>query len=149
MRLAGRDDADVTPRRIAVAVPAVLALVLALAACAALRPGAGDGAGYAGFPPGHAPDGFDESPRATLLDDGSVLAITTWGSSSCHREVDQVEWDGALARVHLGRAGGAACTADMAAYTNELDVPEASAGRITEVELTYEDWDGVDRLTVE
>ncbi|GAA1060939.1 hypothetical protein [Agromyces bracchium] len=136
-------------RRISVVVPVGLAIALGLAACAPTGPGTGGGDGYAGFPPGHRPEAFDESPRATLLDDGTVLAITTWGSSSCHREVDQVEWDGTLARVHVDRAGGFACTADMAAYTTELDVPEASAGRITEVELTYEDWDGVDRLTVE
>jgi hypothetical protein len=96
-------------------------------------------------PPPDAPLG-EGGPVAALRDGGATIAVTTWGSSSCHATAETAEWDDDTLSLRLGRAGGPACTADMAPHTLEFDVPTELRGRSLTIELTYADWDGTDTL---
>ncbi|WP_448810563.1 hypothetical protein [Agromyces bauzanensis] len=89
-----------------------------------------------------------DGPIAILQDDGALLAVTTWGSSSCHRVAESVEWDADQVRIRFGQAGGPACTADLAPRTHEFEVPADQRGRPLRIEIAYTDWSGVDELTV-
>jgi hypothetical protein len=99
---------------------------------------------YPGTPGG---SGLLEGPFATLVDDGRVLAVVTLGSSSCHRVARAIEWSDEGASIEFTSAGGAVCTADLAAHTHEFDVPAQLRGRRLSIELSYDDWAGIDRLT--
>ena len=90
-----------------------------------------------------------EGPLAEVIDDGRVLAVVTMGSSSCHRVATSIEWRETGAGIRFTTGGGAVCTADLAAHTHEFAVPAQLQGRRLELELSYDDWDGVDRLVVE
>ncbi|QEO15560.1 hypothetical protein FLP10_14805 [Agromyces intestinalis] len=90
-----------------------------------------------------------DGPRALLLDDGRVLAVVTIGSSSCHAVAESIEWQGASAAIRFGTTGGAVCTADLASHTHEFAVPDAVRGERLELELSFTDWDGIERLSVE
>ncbi|WP_309103852.1 hypothetical protein [Microbacterium sp.] len=75
-----------------------------------------------------APSGASDDTNeidATLLDDGRMFAVVTWGSSTCVPDVDAVEAEGQNVGVTLvdGDADQA-CTADMA--------PRASIGAFPE-----------------
>lgn len=135
------------------------ALGTLLIAGAALAVLAGCGAtdvadrGYGGLPPevSLSPDTIigEDGPSAMLRDGGSTLALTTWGSSSCHAIAESADWTAAGLSVRLGRAGGDACTADLGPHALEFDVPTDRQGEPISVELTYTDWDGTTTLRVD
>jgi hypothetical protein len=108
--------------------------------------------GYGGLPPevSLSPDTIlgEDGPSAVLRDGGSTLALTTWGSSSCHAIAESADWTDAGLSVQLGSAGGDACTADLGPYTLEFDVPSDRRGEPFSVELTYADREGTTTLEV-
>jgi hypothetical protein len=128
------------------------ALLIAGAAVAALASCTADLAdrAYGGLPPEVtlAPDAIlgEDGPSALLRDGGATLALTTWGSSSCHAVAESVDWTGAGVSVRLGRAGGEVCTADLGPHTLEFDIPAEQRGAPLRIELTYSDWDGTTTL---
>ena len=65
------------------------------------------------------------------------------------RVATSIEWRETGADIRFTTGGGAVCTADLAAHTHEFAMPAQLQGRRLELELSYDDWDGVDRLVVE
>ncbi|WP_312171177.1 hypothetical protein [Microbacterium sp.] len=70
-------------------------------------------------------DDFDDM-EATVLDDGRMFAVVTWGSSTCVPQVDTVSANGQTVTVELVDSGDAdaVCTADMAQRASIGGLPE-------------------------
>ncbi|AZS45988.1 MULTISPECIES: hypothetical protein [Microbacterium] len=109
-----------------------LASVIGLVAAALLVAGctAGPGAQTPTSSPAPSAGGVDDQNdvEGTLLDDGRMFAVVTWGSSTCVPQVDTVEAQGQTVTVTLvdpdGDGAEKACTADLA--------PRASIGALPE-----------------
>lgn len=118
-----------SPLRILTSVAGVFAAALLVAGCTA-----GPGSESPTSSPASSADSADNSDDAndvegTLLDDGRMFAVVTWGSSTCVPQVDQVAGSGQNVTVTLVDPEGddgaeKACTADMA--------PRASVGALPE-----------------
>lgn len=115
-----------SPTRVVAALSAVAA-ILVFAGCTA---GPGDTAPESTSAPSSSPgQGSDDSDdvEATLLDDGRMVAVVTWGSSTCVPQVDQIAAEGQTVSVTLVDPEGdgeQACTADMAARASVGALPE-------------------------
>lgn len=80
-----------------------------------------------------------ETTSAAWLEDGSRFALITWGSSSCPAVVTSLEAiaaDGIELRLEPS-GGSGPCSADMAATTHELALPESVTGRPVILTLRY------------
>ncbi|BDV29558.1 hypothetical protein [Microbacterium terricola] len=100
----------------------VLSIIALVSACATGVPGSGSGTGLV------APsEGVGESAEldAAWLDDGRMIGLVTWGSSTCVPTVDGVSAEGQIVRVALIDAEADACTADMAARVTLITTPES------------------------
>jgi len=73
-------------------------------------------------------DGGDDldDVEATILDEGRLFAVVTWGSSTCIPQVDSVSASGQTVSVELIDSGDAdaVCTADMAQRASIGGLPE-------------------------
>lgn len=104
----------------AVAVLSALAATLLFAGCAS-TPGASSPTSTSAPTTG---DDFD-GMSGTLLDDGRMFAVATWGSSTCVPQVDEVSAEGQIVSVSLVDLGGdQVCTADMAQRASIGALPE-------------------------
>lgn len=84
---------------------------------------------------------------AMWVEDGSVFAVTTWGSSSC--PLVPTELSGIAANavgIHFEDSPQQACTADMAATSHEFTLPGSVTERPVMIAVTYESWDDVHTL---
>jgi hypothetical protein len=142
-------------------VLAVLALVIALGAApgADTNDQAGGREGYvdavhrgipetlAGIDLGESPW---DSPSVHRLGDGR-FALITWGSSSCPAIVSDIVAKGTHAlELYLQPSGGTGpCTADMAATTYEIVLPESVVGSPVAVTVTHTEFDDVVDLVLE
>ena len=70
-------------------------------------------------------DDFDDI-EGTLLDDGRMFAVVTWGSSTCVPQVDEVSAEGQTVIVSVVdvEAADAVCTADMAQRASVGALPD-------------------------
>ncbi|WP_460802510.1 hypothetical protein [Microbacterium sp. GXF6406] len=113
----------------------VLASAWALLAASALIVGCtaspGDSAPTSSADPdggtaGIAVDGDDmDDVEAAWLDNGNMVAVLTWGSSSCVPVAGDVTADGQTVRVTLDEGDpAAACTSDLAPRATLVDLPE-------------------------
>lgn len=110
-----------SPTRVVAALSA-LAAALLIAGCTA-TPGAVTPTSTSS-PSGNDADDFDDI-EGTLLDDGRMFAVVTWGSSTCVPQVDTVTGNGQTVAVTLVDVDAdEPCTADMA--------PRASIGALPE-----------------
>jgi hypothetical protein len=110
-----------SPTRVVAALSA-LAAALLIAGCTA-TPGAVTPTSTSS-PSGNDADDFDDM-EGTLLDDGRMFAVVTWGSSTCVPQVDTVTGNGQTVSVTLVDVDpDGPCTADMA--------PRASIGALPE-----------------
>lgn len=110
-----------SPTRVVAALSA-LAAALLIAGCTA-TPGAVTPTSTSA-PSGTDADDFDDM-EGTLLDDGRMFAVVTWGSSTCVPQVDTVTGNGQTVAVTLVDVDAdEPCTADMA--------PRASIGALPE-----------------
>ena len=119
--------------RVLVSAAGIVAAGLLIVGCTS-TPGAGvptssaaPSAGTDGTTPGTGDDANDV--EGTLLDDGRMFAVVTWGSSGCIPLVDQVSAEGQTVSVTLLDVQGddgeeVACTTDFA--------PRASVGALPE-----------------
>ncbi|CAD5138094.1 conserved exported protein of unknown function [Microbacterium sp. Nx66] len=120
-----------TPRRLVIAVSSALAAALVLAGCTV---GPGGTAPHTTSDPSSGPGNAGSSDEqddmdATLLDDGRMFAVVSWGSSTCLPRVDEITAEGQRVSVTLVEPEGdgateQACTADLA--------PRASVGALPE-----------------
>lgn len=127
-----------TPRRLVIAVSSALAAALVLAGCTV---GPGGAAPHSTSDPSSGPGSAGSSDDqddmdATLLDDGRMFAIVSWGSSTCLPQVDDITAEGQRVSVTLVEpdADGAteqACTADLAPRASLGALPEGSTRRRT------------------
>lgn len=130
-----------SPSRVAAAL-SVLAAALLVAGCT-VGPGAGSPGATSNPSSGPnqgADDDFDEI-QGTLLDDGRMFAVVTWGSSTCVPQVDEVTADGQNVKVSLAETDAdAACTADMAQRASVGALPEGvdPTSEVT-LQVTYGD----------
>ncbi|MCK2035634.1 hypothetical protein KZC51_05735 [Microbacterium sp. SSW1-49] len=115
-----------SPLRVLTSVAGVFAAALLVAGCTA-----GPGAQSPTSSPAPSADSNDDANdiEGTLLDDGRMFAVVTWGSSTCVPQVDEVTGSGQNVTVTLVEPRGddgaeKACTADMA--------PRASVGALPE-----------------
>lgn len=116
-----------TPTRVVAALTA-LAAALLIAGCTS-TPGADAPTSAPSTSPGASGDDDFDDVEATLLDDGRMFAVVTWGSSTCVPQVDQVSAEGQTVSVTLVEPaaegdGEKACTADMAARASVGAIPE-------------------------
>ncbi|WP_144876753.1 hypothetical protein [Microbacterium sp. 1.5R] len=110
--------------RLVTATLSVFAVAILLAGCTR---GPGAGAGDTTSDPSAGPGASDEfdDMEGTILDDGRLFAVVSWGSSSCIPRVDEVTADGQNVSVTLiDSDADEVCTADMA--------PRASVGALPE-----------------
>lgn len=106
-------------RRLAVA--SALLSVLALAGCA--TPTVGPGAsGTTPPPPAATADG---APSAAWLDDGRMIGLVTYGSSTCVPSAEDVRADGQTVTVVLVDPEAKACTRDLVPRATAIGVPES------------------------
>ncbi|WP_334148444.1 hypothetical protein [Microbacterium sp.] len=116
-----------TRTRLAVVFSSLAAVLLVAAGCTA-TPGAESPTSSPA--PSSGASGEDVNDvEATLLDDGRMFAVVTWGSSGCVPQVDEVSADGQTVTVTLVElesedGGEKACTTDFA--------PRASVGALPE-----------------
>jgi hypothetical protein len=85
--------------------------------------------------------------EGTILDDGRLFAVVTWGSSSCIPVVDEVAGEGQTVRVTLADAAtDQVCTADYAPRASVGALPEGvDPTREVTLQVTYgDDSDDVD-----
>jgi hypothetical protein len=115
-----------SPLRVLTSVAGVFAAALLVAGCTA-----GPGSQTPTSSPAPSADSNDDANdvEGTLLDDGRMFAVITWGSSTCVPQVDEVTGSGQNVTVTLVEPKGddgaeKACTADMA--------PRASVGALPE-----------------
>lgn len=117
-----------SPSRVIAALSS-LAAVLLIAGCT-IGPGA-TGSQATSNPssgPGQSTDDSDDV-EGTLLDDGRMFAVVTWGSSTCVPQVDTVSAEGQTVSVTLVEPesegdGEKACTADLASRASVGALPE-------------------------
>lgn len=115
-----------TPTR-SLAALSVLATALLIAGCTSTP-----GADAPTSAPTTSPDASGDDVgdvEGTLLDDGRMFAVVTWGSSTCVPQVDEVSAEGQTVSVTLVEPaaegdGEKACTADMAARASVGALPE-------------------------
>ncbi|MEW1963399.1 hypothetical protein AB0269_13160 [Microbacterium sp. NPDC077644] len=125
-----------------------MVLVCVLAGCS------GSGAGVAqamkpGIPDGLVLEPFSEDPATTWIERGKTFAIVTLGSGSCPRIATALtQFSPDRIAVTFGASPNDPCTADIAPTTHEFELPdEITHGPVT-IEISYEDWPGVDTLTL-
>ena len=83
--------------------------------------------------------GFDESFQVAWDDSGELLLVT-FGSSSCPNEPTKVSVESPTHLViEISKAGGALCTADIAAKTYTIPAPD---GLSSTTEIVVEPGDG-------
>ncbi|MBC6495209.1 hypothetical protein [Microbacterium sp. 4-7] len=117
-----------SPSRVVAALSS-LAVLLLIAGCT-IGPGA-TGSQATSNPssgPGQSTDDSDDV-EGTLLDDGRMFAVVTWGSSTCVPQVDAVTAEGQTVSVTLVEPesetdGEKACTADLASRASVGALPE-------------------------
>lgn len=112
-----------TSPRLVTATLSALAAALLLAGCTT---GPGAGAGDTTSDPSAGPgmsDDFD-GMEGTVLDDGRMFAVVTWGSSTCIPQVDNVSADGQTVSVTLVDSEAEVCTADMTQRASIGALPE-------------------------
>lgn len=123
-------------QRPALALSAAFASLLALAGCGV--PGVATDR-YAGVPPGVQAAFDDSEPRAIVADDGN-LALVTYGSSSCPPTVTGIRAeDAGTITLSLAESPNDVCTADMAATTHVVPLPDEASGRPLTVHVVYTD----------
>lgn len=115
-----------TPTR-SLAALSVLATALLIAGCTS-TPGADAPTSAPTTSPGASDDDAGDV-EGTLLDDGRMFAVVTWGSSTCVPQVDEVSAEGQTVSVTVVEPtaegdGEKACTADMAARASVGALPE-------------------------
>ncbi|WP_394553074.1 hypothetical protein ACDF64_01800 [Agromyces sp. MMS24-JH15] len=74
------------------------------------------------------PEGGEGSPTAVWLQQGGVLAVTVWGSSTCppvgtNIEVVDPAGEGNTVAITLKDYGNAVCTMDLVPHTTEFWAP--------------------------
>lgn len=113
-----------SPTRLVAALSA-LAAALLIAGCST-TPGTESPTSSATPSAAPTPGGDDQDDLAgTLLDDGRMFAVVTWGSSTCVPQVDEVTAEGQTVTVSVvDPADAEVCTADFA--------PRASVGALPE-----------------
>ena len=129
-------------------------IVLAVAGCAApFAPSSTPGVAETVRP--GAPDGMDidllgGTAAGTWLDDGERFAIITMGSGSCPPVATAITVESVdhLA-LTFSPSPNDPCTADMSATTHEFALPDGITGRPVTITVTYDDWDGIDTITLE
>jgi hypothetical protein len=95
-------------------------------------------------------DWSSPAPAATWVERGERFAIVTMGSSSCPPIATAITADGVdRILVRFAPSPHDPCTADMAATTHTFAVPEGVEPSSVTVEVSYEDWPNVHRLTLE
>lgn len=111
--------------RRAVFVSGMLTAALVLAGCAT---SSGDSGSKVGEEPGTTtPDAGGDSGdfEAAWLDDGRMIAVVTWGSSTCVPTADEVTANGQTVAVTLDEGDlEKPCTADLAARASLVVLPE-------------------------
>lgn len=139
---------DITTGRMRAAMIAAASVALLVAGCAS---GGGPGGSLDGNPeesapvPGDGtstpidPDAF-ESPEVVWVDEGMTFALTTWGSSSCPSEVEEVLLGAAdLVTLQFAAPSDGICTADMAPTTQTIELPDGADGRPLRIDLRSHD----------
>lgn len=100
--------------RAALLAPLVIS-AMALGGCAGNAPIAGN--------PSPAPGEPGTEVAATWLDGGRMIALVTWGSSSCVPQASEVTASGQEVSVTLADGANQACTADYAPRASAVGVP--------------------------
>lgn len=144
-------------RRLLPSALAFAAVTLLAAGCAngpaspAPTSSAGDPSGTAGSDAGSPFDRNGQDVEAAWLDDGRMISVVTWGSSSCRPHIEDVQAEGQSVTVTMADEDAQACTEDLvpravlAMLPEGVDVTEDVEVRVVYGDLTADvDLDGLD-----